>query len=362
MTSVKVFLEKAVQEKASDIYIVSGKAVSIKVYGKLVPSSDVLSQDDSEKCVRELYDMAERDFSKLARDLDDDFSVSCGSLGRFRVNVYIQNGSYASVIRTVPNSIPDAKALNLPKTVLDLTNLTKGIVLVTGPTGSGKTTTLACLIDKINQERDCHIVTVEDPIEFRHPHKNSVISQRELEKDTRSFLNALRAALRQAPDVILIGEMRDLETVETAITAAETGHLVFSTLHTMGAASTIDRIIDSFPADRQNQIRTQLSMTLQAVVSQQLLPNAMGKISAAFEIMTATPALRNLIRENKIFQIDNIIQTSVNIGMKTLDMSLSELVAAKLITAEQALAHCANPSNLKLAGAQSPRVAPVARF
>jgi twitching motility protein PilT len=233
--------------------------------------------------------------------------------------------------------------MNIPETIVNLANFTRGIVLFTGTTGSGKSTSLACLIDKINRERQNHIITIEDPIEFQHTHKKSIISQRELDVDTESYVSALRAAMRQVPDVILVGEMRDYETISAAITAAETGHLVFSTLHTIGSAPTIDRIIDVFPPNQQNQIRAQLSVTLQAVVSQQLLPTLDGVLRPAYEIMVVNSAIRNLIRENKTFQIENIIQTSASQGMRTMDMSIYELFRTRVISKETAMLFSVNP-------------------
>ena len=343
----ELILKTAVAEKASDLYMVFGMNPTIKANGRLHPLGEAANtKDGMENFAKEIYEYMGRSIHKLDQQLDDDFSLQVPGIGRFRVNAYFQNESYACVLRTIPEGIPDFTKLNIPNVVIELANLSRGLVLFTGTTGSGKTTSLACLIDKINRERHLHIVTIEDPIEFTHPGKNSIISQRELERDTKTFASALRASLRQAPDVILVGEMRDQETISTAITAAETGHLVFSTLHTMGAAATIDRIIDVFPAGQQAQIRTQLALCLQAVVTQQLLPTLDGKVTPAFEIMLMNPAIRNLIRDNKIYQIDNIIQTSVQKGMKTMDMSIQELLRKGLITKEQALSFCINPQSL----------------
>ena len=340
---VKGFLREATDQRASDIYIVEGKPLSMKLKGRLVPLSETpLTASDTNAILKELYALGnDRNFAGLDSG-DDDFAIGIDGIGRFRVNAYMQKGSYASVIRTIPLDIPDPAKLNIPELVVNLANYQRGIVLFTGTTGSGKSTSLACLVDKINRERENHIVTIEDPMEFRHPHKKSILSQRELEADTETYATALRAAMRQAPDVILVGEMRDYETISAAITAAETGHLVFSTLHTIGAGATVDRIIDVFPGDQQNQIRSQLSGTLQAVVSQQLLPTIDGGIAAAFEIMVVNSAIRNLIREGKIFQIDNILQTSMAQGMKTMDMSIFELFRQRIITKEVALQYSVN--------------------
>jgi twitching motility protein PilT len=337
------FLSKAFELKASDIYIIEGKPVTFKVNGNMAAfDSEILDASRTVEILKELYRLGrDRSFERLL-DGDDDFAMSL-PFGRFRVNAYRQKLSHAAVIRPIPISIPDPSKLNIPDTIINLANFTRGIVLFTGTTGSGKSTSLACLIDKINRERENHIITIEDPIEYQHSHKKSIISQRELEADTESYLSALRAAMRQVPDVILVGEMRDYETISAAITAAETGHLVFSTLHTIGAASTIDRIIDVFPPNQQNQIRAQLSVTLQAVVSQQLIPTVDGVRHPAYEIMIVNSAIRNLIRENKTFQIENIIQTSAAQGMKTMDMSIYELFRTRTISKENALLYSVNP-------------------
>ena len=338
------FLSEAFGRGASDIYIVTGKPISFKIAGAIIPWNDEpLTPQSSLSTLKDIYALAgNRDFTKLDGG-DDDFAVAIANVGRFRVNAYRQKGTHASIIRTIPISIPDPAKLNIPEVIVNLANFTRGIVLFTGTTGSGKSTSLACLIDKINRERENHIITIEDPIEFQHSHKKSVVSQRELEADTHTYVTALRAAMRQVPDVILVGEMRDYETISSAITAAETGHLVFSTLHTIGAAATIDRIIDVFPPNQQNQIRTQLSVTLQAVVSQQLLRTLEGKMTPAYEIMIVNSAIRNLIRENKTFQIENIIQTSVSSGMRTMDMSLYDLFRTRAISKESALLYSVNP-------------------
>ena len=260
----------------------------------------------------------------------------------------MQRGSMAAVIRIITFRLPDPDTLHIPAKILSLAELPKGLVLVTGPAGSGKSTTLACLIDRINETQEKHIITLEDPLEFLHRHKKSIVSQREISSDTESYQIALRASLRQSPDVILLGEMRDLETISTAMTAAETGHLVFSTLHTSGAANTIDRIIDVFPPAQQHQIAVQLSSVLQAVVSQQLLPSTDGySLVPAFEFMTVTPAIRNMIRENKIHQIDGMIYSSSQDTMFSNDSSLLELCRSGLILSEDALAHASNPDMLR---------------
>lgn len=336
------YLRQASEHNASDIYIVAGKSVTLKVNERLISAdNDILSPSDSLALVGEVYRLNNRNLERLESG-DDDFAIGLEGIGRFRVNAYRQRFSHAAVLRTIPKELPDPNKFNIPEVIVNLASNRRGLILFTGTTGSGKTTSLACLIDRINTTRDEHVVTIEDPIEFRHPHKKSIISQRELDNDTRSYLAALRAALRQAPDVILVGEMRDHETIAAAVTAAETGHLVFSTLHTIGAGATIDRIIDVFPPNQQNQIRTQLAITLCAIVSQQLIPTTEGKLYPAYEIMICNSALRNLIREGKTFQIDNVLQTSVNTGMRTMDMSLADLCRRRIISREAALTYSVN--------------------
>ena len=336
------YLRQASEHKASDIYIVAGRSVTIKVNGRLIPAdNEILTPSDSLALVGEVYRLNNRNLERLESG-DDDFAIGIEGIGRFRVNAYRQRFSHAAVLRTIPRDLPDPNKINIPEVIVNLASNQRGLVLFTGTTGSGKSTSLACLIDRINTTRDNHIVTIEDPTEFRHPHKKSIISQREIDNDTRSYLSSMRAALRQAPDVILVGEMRDHETIAAAVTAAETGHLVFSTLHTIGAGATIDRIIDVFPPNQQAQIRTQLAITCQAIVSQQLVPTLDGKLHPAYEIMIVNSALRNLIREGKTFQIDNVLQTSVNTGMRTMDMSLQDLCRRRIISRETALTYCVN--------------------
>lgn len=278
---------------------------------------------------------------------DDDFSFAIPSCSRFRVSTYKQRGSLAAVIRVIAFELPNPTELGIPETVTCMSERTKGLVLVTGPAGSGKSTTLACLVDAINSTKEDHIITLEDPLEFLHRHKKSIVSQREISTDTDSYLVALRAALRQSPDVILLGEMRDYETIQTAMTAAETGHLVLSSLHTIGAANTIDRIIDVFQPSQQRQIAVQLSMVLEAVISQQLVPTMEGGQVPAFEIMTVTPAIRNMIRDNKIHQIDGLIYSSAKEDMISMDNSLLRLYKENRITQEVALSFATNPEMLK---------------
>lgn len=335
-------LNDAIGKNASDIFLIAGTTPTYKIDGIMVHIGDnILTPPETELLVNEIYEVSQnRDMTRFNSTGDDDFSFSIPSLGRMRVNVFRQRGSYAVVIRIIKFELPDPVALSIPAAVMDFVNYQRGLVLVTGPAGSGKSTTLACLIDKINIEQSKHIITMEDPIEYIHPHKKSIVSQREISTDTKSYLIALRAALRQSPNIIQLGEMRDSETITVAMTAAETGQLLFSTLHTVGAANTIDRIIDVFPVNQQNQIRVQLSMVLQAVVSQQLIPSTCGKLVAAFEIMKVNVAIRNLIRESKIHQIDSAIFAGGNDGMCTMDMSIHSLYQQGIITAENALKYC----------------------
>ena len=348
MESVQTYLKWAVEENASDLFVVAGRAVSIKRDGELVSiQGDRLMPDDSEALVRELYNMAHRSIDRCISVGDDDFSLSVTGLARFRVNTYRQRGSLSAVIRIVSFGIPNWREMDIPEEIMKIANMTRGMVLVTGPAGGGKSTTLACVVDAVNRTRDAHIITIEDPIEYLHRNDKSIISQRELAMDTSSYVTALRASLRQAPDVILLGEMRDLETIQTAMTAAETGNLVISTLHTVGAVNTIDRIIDVFPPAQQQQVRIQLAQVLKTVVSQQLLPTTAGGLVPAFEIMHLNNAVRSMVRDSRIHQIDSVIQTSAAEGMISMDESILRLYKAGRITAETAI-HCAmNPDQLQ---------------
>jgi twitching motility protein PilT len=343
MLSVSELLIMAVEKDASDIFITVGVPPTLRIQGSLVPvGNDKLLPKDTERFVKELFDK-DNHFDEFMENGERDFSFSLSGIGRFRVDAYIQRGSMAAAIRVLHYVLPNPHSLGIPETILDFHKRTKGLILVTGPTGSGKSTTLASIINLINKERDCHIITLEDPIEYLHRHNKSIVDQREIGVDTKSYAKALRAALRQSPDVILIGEMRDFETISVALTAAETGHLVFSTLHTLGAAKTMDRIIDVFPPNQQQQIRVQLSTVLQAVVTQQLIPSPEKGRVAAFEIMMINNAIRNLIRESKTQQIDAAIQTGRSVGMISMDMSLAELCRSGLITKEEAIIYCVNP-------------------
>jgi len=340
-------LREVVQRGASDLHITVGAPPIFRVDGELRPGRyERFTQLHTQRL---LYDiMTDEQIQKFEATYELDFSYSLGRMARFRVNVYRDRGTVAAAFRLIPAKIPTIRELGLPPVLEELTRRPRGLILVTGPTGSGKSTTQAAMINQINTERSHHIITIEDPIEYLHSHRNSIINQRELNQDTKSFAAALRSALREDPDVILVGEMRDNDTISTAITCAETGHLVIATLHTNNAAQTVDRVVDVFPPGQQQQIRVQLSNNLEAVLCQQLLPRADGPGRVcAMEVMIATPAIRNLIREAKAHQITSMIQTSANIGMQTMDMALRDLFQRGLITYETAMARAMNPEDLK---------------
>ncbi len=348
MAEIHELLQSAIERGGSDVFIIPGSCVRLKVAGEVQPLLDaVLKPDDTKRLIQQVYDLDRRPMDRLTQSGDDDFSFSVSGVGRFRCNAYQQRNSFAMVLRVVSLSLPDPVQMHIPDEILRLADIKKGLVLVTGPAASGKSTTLACIIDRINTNRHGHIITIEDPIEFIHAHKASVLSQREIEHDTQSYKTALRAALRQAPDVILLGEMRDFETIQTALTAAETGQLILSTLHTVGAAKTIDRIIDVFPANQQQQIRVQLSMVLRAVVSQQLLPTTDGGLEPAFEVMLVNSAIQNMIRDGKAHQMDNVIFSGQSEGMRAMDADILRLYTQKRITKETALLFAANPEQLR---------------
>ena len=324
-------LKIAIDAGASDVHLTVASPPIMRVNGKLLKiGEEKLLPEDSMTIIKEI--LTEKQIEVFEERGELDFSYSNPGLGRFRVNIYKQRGSYSMALRVVALTIPSMESLRLPAILKELAKKQRGLILVTGPTGSGKSTTLAAMIDHMNKTRNEHIITIEDPIEYLHKHEMSVVNQREIGHDSQSFANALRAALRQDPDVILVGEMRDLETISTAITAAETGHLVLSTLHTIGAAKTVDRIIDVFPPHQQQQVRIQLASVIEAVISQQILPKADGSGRvAAFEIMIANPAIRNLIREGKTHQIQTVLQTGSTVGMLTMDASLLDLYKKRLI-------------------------------
>ena len=337
--TIEELLIPAKENKASDVHITVGLPPKMRINGILVDMDyPRLLPPDTEAVISTM--MSDKRLQQFEELGEIDFSYSIPQIGRYRVNVFHQRGSMAASIRLVSTKIPLPEELGIPKSVVDLYQKKRGLVLVTGPTGSGKSTTLASIIDRINSMREVHVITLEDPIEYLHNHKKAMVNQREVGLDTHSYSNALRAALREDPDVILVGEMRDLETISTAITAAETGHLVLSTLHTIGAASTIDRIVDVFPPHQQQQIRVQLSMVLESVISQQLIPTADKKSRvAAFEVMHSTPAIKNLIREAKSPQINSTIQTSKKLGMQTMDDAIFDLYMKGDIDKENAVSY-----------------------
>jgi twitching motility protein PilT len=349
MQKLLTYLQTAVDRRASDLFLVAGLPVSLRQNGVIHHLDETpLTPEDTRTLVSQIYALTGgRSMEHLDETGDDDFSFAVAQLSRFRVSAYQQRGSLSAVIRVIAFTLPDPKQLGIPDRVMDFAQLSKGLVLVTGPAGNGKSTTLACMIDHINRNYEKHIITLEDPLEYLHRHQRSIVSQREIGIDTDSYLTGLRACLRQSPDVILLGEMRDFETIQVAVTAAETGHLVLSTLHTMGAANAIGRIIDAFPTSQQHQITIQLSMTLQAVVTQQLVPNRAGEMIPAFEILTVTPAVRNMIRENKLPQIDGLLYSAAGPDMLSLDSSLLSLYRAGTITQETALAYATNPDMLR---------------
>ena len=348
MKTLQEFLHQAVADGASDLFIVAGGPVSEKIDGMIqIVDEQRLTTFDTEKLVNELYEQASRSMEIYLQSGDDDFSFSVPGLARFRVNTYRQRASMAAVVRIVSFDIPDWRKMGIPEQVMDLADVDSGMILVTGTAGSGKTTTQACIIDRINQTRACHVVTLEDPIEFLHRHRKSIVSQREIAIDTRDYLSALRACLRQAPDVILLGEMRDTETIRTAITAAETGHTIIATLHTNGAVNAINRIIDAFPAEQQEQIRVLLSAVLRTVVSQKLLPGVDGGQIPACEIMHVNSAIRNMIRDNKGHQIDNVIAAGRAEGMNTMDQAILTLFKENRITKQTALDEADHPDQMQ---------------
>ena len=336
-------LKKAAENQAADIFIVCGAVLSFKANGRMYElDGNALSPEDTKNLVLQIFHLAKRDITEeQLPEREKDFSLSVAGVGRFRVNIYKQRGSFSAVLRYVPFDLPDPAKLGIPEQVMQLSECKSGIVLITGVASSGKSTTLSCILDRINQSRSGHIITIEDPIEFLHKHNRCIVSQREINIDTDSYIDALRAALRQSPDVILLGEMRDYETISVAMTAAETGQLVLSTLHTLGAANTIDRIIDVFPINQQHQIRVQLSMVLNAVVCQQLLPSVDGGLIPAFEIMTTNSAVRTLIRDEKTHQIDTILQSAG--GMQTMDRFIINLFREGRISAKTAVNYAYNP-------------------
>lgn len=333
---IETLLEDVIRKKASDLHLQVGLSPMLRIDGSLTPvsGSPVLDEEAVEKLIFAILDEDQQQI--LLKDKEFDFSFAFGDLGRFRVNAYHERGNLAAALRLIPNEVKTVAELGMPNVIGNFANYPRGLVLITGPTGSGKSTTLAALIDQINTEKSHHIITIEDPIEFTHKSKKSVVVQREVHYDTYSFSAALRSSLRQDPDVVLIGEMRDLETISAAITIAETGHLVFATLHTNSASQSIDRMIDVFPPHQQPQVRAQLANILMAICSQRLVPMIGGGRAVAAEILVATPAVRNIIREGKNHQLDAVIQTGADQGMQSMDKTLVGLVQAGQVTYEEA--------------------------
>lgn len=349
MIELEALLRDAVEREASDVFIIGGLAPTLRRNGAIIHTGENrLLPPDTQALLEQLYAMADhRPMDRLLAEGDDDFSFSIRGLSRFRVSAFRQRGSLSAVIRVIRFVLPDYRQLGIPESVMRLADARQGMVLVAGTAGSGKSTTLACIIDRINHTRQAHVITLEDPLEYLHRHDRSIVTQREIGQDTVSYVKALRSALRQSPDIILLGEMRDYETIEVAMTAAETGHLLFSTLHTIGAVNTIERIIDVFPANQQRQITVQLASVLGAVVSQQLVPAVDGRLIPAFEIMTVNPAIRAMIRDGKVHQIDAQLYGSDREEMLSMDQSLLRLLRQGAITPETALTYAANPEMLR---------------
>lgn len=347
MPTIEELLRQAKDAGASDLHVTVGVPPKMRVNGQLITMDySRMMPPDTAAIMNEV--MSEYQRNKFEERGEWDMSFSIPELGRYRVNAYKQRGSAAAAFRLVGTQVPSPEVLGVPSSVIDLYQRKRGLVLVTGPTGSGKSTTLAAVIDKINNNRDCHVITLEDPIEYLHQHKKAMVNQREIGLDSQSYANALRAALREDPDVILVGEMRDFETISVAITAAETGHLVLSTLHTIGAASTVDRVIDVFPPHQQQQIRVQFANVLEAVVSQQLIPTADGRSrSAAFEVLHANHAVRNLIREGKSHQLVSVMQTNRKMGMITMDDAIMQLYYDGRIDRDQAVQFATDPDGME---------------
>ena len=348
MTEMAELLDRVIAEEASDLHIAVGRPPTLRLDGSLIHIGESpLEAEDTERLVKSIT--SDENQQRVREKGGVDFGFSYGEQARFRVSVFRQKGVLGMALRLIPSRIMTLEEIGLPPGLKEILFRPRGLILVTGPTGSGKTTTLASMINIINHERDCHIITIEDPIEYYHGHARSIVTQREVGVDVTTFKEALRMGLRADPDVILVGEMRDLETMSAAITAAETGHLVFATLHTTGAARTVDRIIDAFPKDQQGQIRTQLSLSILAVISQLLLVKASGKGRiAVFEIMIATPAIQNLIREGKSYRITSDIQTGSKYGMRTLDAGLVDLFNRGIITYEDAVSKAQDPEQVLL--------------
>lgn len=346
--AIEEILAKAKEAGASDVHITVGIPPKMRVNGALITmQGDKLAPADTLEIAAQI--MNDKQQQRFEENGECDMSFAIPGQGRYRLNVYKQRGSIAMAFRLVDTQVPSAESLGVPQSVIDLYQKKRGLILVTGPTGSGKSTTLASLIDKINNNREAHVITLEDPIEYLHTHKRSIVNQREIGLDSMNYAHALRAALREDPDIILVGEMRDFETISVAITAAETGHLVLSTLHTIGAASTVDRVIDVFPPHQQQQIRVQLANVLEAVISQQLIPTADGSGRvAAFEVLHSNPAVRNLIREGKTHQLTSVMQTNRKMGMITMDDAILQLYSDYKIDREMALQFAQDQESMKM--------------
>lgn len=346
MISLRELLELMVKRNASDLHITVGTPPQLRIDGKLVKTDlDVLTPENTKKLAYSV--MNEKQRHKFEENSELDLSFGIEQLSRFRCNVFMQRGNVAMALRQIPHRVRSFDELGIPEQVVKLAELPRGLILLTGPTGSGKSTTLAALIDKINKEKHKHIITIEDPIEYLHRHQCSIVNQREIHSDTSSFAASLKYALRQDPDVILIGEMRDLETMEAALTISETGHLAFATLHTNSSAEAVNRIIDVFPNNQQEQVRVQLSFVLQAVITQQLIPKIGGGRVLTLEILMATPAIRAVIRDDKIHQIYSLIQAGQKFGMKTMNQSLYEMYAVRKITLNDAICHSSSPAEIE---------------
>lgn len=343
MNDVIDIFKYAIDKSVSDIFIVAGTSIGFKVKGEIIrQDSEVITPTHAQDIITEIYKIAHRSNIIKENKIQDDFSFAISGIGRFRANIYCQRGSYAAVIRCVRFDVPSYMDIGIPMSIMDLAKIRKGLILITGPAGAGKTTTISCILNEILKNRTGHVITLEDPIEFVHSHNKSIISQREVGTDVISYKEGLKAALRQAPDVIFLGEMRDYETIQIAITAAETGQLVVSTLHTLGAVNTIDRIIDVFPATQQNQIRIQLSMVLETIVSQQLINTSDGKLIPIFDIIKMNYATRNMIREGKLHQLDASITGENAAGIQRMDTELIELYKKGKISSEQAKLYSIN--------------------
>jgi twitching motility protein PilT len=345
MVGLRELLDQMVKMGASDLHLTVGTPPVVRVDGKLQRLNlDMMTAESTKKLAYSMLN--EKQKLKFEQNNELDFSFGIEQMSRFRCNMFMQRGNVAVVLRQIPYKVKSFEELSLPKVIAELAKLPRGLVLVTGPTGSGKSTTLAAIIDKINRERALHIITVEDPIEYLHRHQMSVVNQREVYSDTSSFATALKYALREDPDVVLVGEMRDLETIESAISISETGHLAFATLHTNSAAESINRIVDSFPTNQQEQVRVSLSFSLQAIISQNLIPKIGGGRVLCIEILIVTPAIRALIRDDKIHQMYSMIQAGQKFGMKTMNQSLMELYTTNKISLNDTMAYSSNPQEL----------------